>query len=43
MAQDFRRACLMGHPVAHSRSPMIHNHWLKELGIPIGKYGHIIR
>jgi shikimate dehydrogenase len=34
MAQDFRRACLMGHPVAHSRSPMIHNHWLKELGIP---------
>lgn len=23
----------MGHPVAHSRSPMIHNHWLKALGI----------
>ena len=23
----------MGHPVAHSRSPMIHNYWLKELGI----------
>ncbi|HXM83319.1 MAG TPA: shikimate dehydrogenase [Burkholderiales bacterium] len=28
-----RRACLMGHPVAHSRSPMIHGYWLKTLGI----------
>ena len=27
------RACLMGHPVAHSRSPMIHGYWLKALGI----------
>lgn len=27
------RACLMGHPVAHSRSPMIHGYWLKELDI----------
>jgi shikimate dehydrogenase len=27
------RACLMGHPVAHSRSPMIHGYWLKQLGI----------
>ena len=24
----------MGHPVAHSRSPMIHGYWLKKLGIP---------
>jgi shikimate dehydrogenase len=24
----------MGHPIAHSRSPMIHNYWLKKLGIP---------
>lgn len=23
----------MGHPVAHSRSPMIHGYWLKQLGI----------
>jgi shikimate dehydrogenase len=23
----------MGHPVAHSRSPMIHGYWLKSLGI----------
>ncbi|HUQ73079.1 MAG TPA: shikimate dehydrogenase [Burkholderiales bacterium] len=29
-----RRACIMGHPVAHSRSPMIHGYWLKALGIP---------
>src|SRR5882762_8384818 len=32
-----RRACVMGHPVAHSRSPMIHGHWLKTLRIP-GSY-----
>ena len=31
-----RRACLMGHPVAHSRSPMIHGHWLATLGIAGG-------
>ena len=28
-----RRACVMGHPVAHSRSPMIHGYWLKTLRI----------
>ena len=33
MAPELRRACLMGHPVAHSRSPMIHNYWCKKLGI----------
>jgi shikimate dehydrogenase len=33
MSAALRRACVMGHPVAHSRSPMIHNHWLKTLGI----------
>ena len=27
------RACLIGHPVAHSRSPAIHGFWLKTLGI----------
>src|SRR2546422_11140310 len=31
-----RRACVMGHPVANSRSPMIHGYWLKTLGIPGG-------
>lgn len=32
-----RRACVIGHPVAHSRSPLIHSHWLAELGIA-GRY-----
>jgi shikimate dehydrogenase len=27
------RACVMGHPVAHSRSPMIHGYWLATTGI----------
>ena len=27
------RACVMGHPVAHSRSPMLHGYWLRTLGI----------
>jgi len=33
MKAALRRACVMGHPVAHSRSPMIHGYWLKTLGI----------
>jgi shikimate dehydrogenase len=28
-----RRACIIGHPVAHSRSPLIHRYWLAEHGI----------
>jgi shikimate dehydrogenase len=27
------RACVIGHPVGHSRSPLLHNHWLKTLQI----------
>lgn len=27
------RACVMGYPVSQSRSPMIHGHWLAELGL----------
>lgn len=27
------RACIMGHPVAHSRSPMLHGYWLRTLGV----------
>jgi shikimate dehydrogenase len=30
-------ACIIGHPVAHSRSPLIHNYWLKQHGIA-GEY-----
>jgi shikimate dehydrogenase len=28
-----RAACIVGWPVAHSRSPLIHNYWLKRYGI----------
>jgi shikimate dehydrogenase len=28
-----RRACVVGWPVAHSRSPLIHGHWLVRYGI----------
>jgi len=28
-----RKACVMGHRVAYSRSPMIHNYWLRSLGL----------
>ena len=27
------KACVIGHRVAYSRSPMIHNHWLRSLGL----------
>ncbi|WP_299477561.1 shikimate dehydrogenase [uncultured Roseibium sp.] len=35
-----RKAAITGHPVAHSRSPLIHGYWLKELGID-GEYGRV--
>ena len=34
------RAFVCGHPVAHSRSPLIHGYWLRELGIA-GSYERI--
>jgi len=34
-----KRACIMGHPVAHSRSPMLHGYWLRTLAID-GTYEH---
>src|SRR5437660_11257130 len=33
MAQEFKAACVIGWPVEHSRSPLIHNHWIRELGL----------
>jgi len=30
---EIPRACVIGHPIAHSRSPQIHGHWLSTLGI----------
>lgn len=32
-AQTVPHAFVMGHPVAHSRSPMLHRYWLELLGI----------
>ena len=31
------RAFVIGHPIAHSRSPMLHGFWLQTLGVP-GRY-----
>src|SRR5712691_5617498 len=31
--KGFRAACVIGWPVEHSRSPLIHNYWIKELGL----------
>ncbi len=28
-----KKACVIGYPIAHSRSPLIHNYWLKTYGI----------
>ncbi len=28
-----KRACVIGWPIEHSRSPLIHNYWLKTYGI----------
>jgi shikimate dehydrogenase len=33
MSGTIPRACVMGHPVDHSRSPLLHGYWLKTLGV----------
>jgi shikimate dehydrogenase len=33
MSPPVPKACIIGHPVAHSRSPRIHGFWLKEHGL----------
>jgi shikimate dehydrogenase len=38
MANQFVMAGVMGWPVGHSRSPIIHNHWIKQYGLQ-GAYG----
>ena len=40
MAEPVRKAFVVGHPVAHSRSPLIHGHWLRQGGIS-GTYERI--
>ena len=32
------KVCVMGWPIAHSRSPLIHNFWIRQLGIPNAIY-----
>lgn len=34
------RAFVIGHPISHSRSPMLHGYWLQELGIE-GSYERV--
>jgi shikimate dehydrogenase len=35
-----KKACVIGWPIGHSRSPLIHNYWLSRYGIP-GVYERI--
>jgi shikimate dehydrogenase len=35
-----KRACVIGWPIEHSRSPLIHNHWLQLYGID-GRYERV--
>ena len=37
MTDPFRAACIIGWPVGHSRSPLIHNYWIRQHGIA-GEY-----
>ena len=37
MTASARAACVVGWPIGHSRSPLIHNYWLKTYGIA-GEY-----
>jgi shikimate dehydrogenase len=33
MNEDFRAACVIGWPAGHSRSPLIHNYWIRQHGL----------
>jgi shikimate dehydrogenase len=37
VAESFRAVCIIGWPAGHSRSPIIHNHWIRQYGIA-GEY-----
>ncbi len=37
MPEQFRAACIIGWPAGHSRSPLIHNYWIRQHGIA-GEY-----
>ncbi|MEO3997070.1 shikimate dehydrogenase [Mesorhizobium sp. CAU 1732] len=40
MAEAARKAFIIGHPISHSRSPMIHGHWLEKYDLA-GSYERI--
>jgi len=40
MAETSPKAFVVGHPITHSRSPLIHGHWLREYGLA-GSYERI--
>ncbi|MCR9055937.1 MAG: shikimate dehydrogenase [Roseibium album] len=40
MSAVVKKAAVTGHPVAHSRSPLIHGYWLEQHGI-LGEYARI--
>ncbi len=33
MGEDIRAACVIGWPVKHSKSPIIHGYWIERHGI----------
>ena len=37
VAEQFRAVCIIGWPAGHSRSPIIHNYWIRQHGIA-GEY-----
>ena len=37
MSDDFIKTGVIGHPIAHSKSPLIHNHWINTHGLS-GEY-----
>ncbi|WP_339830798.1 shikimate dehydrogenase [uncultured Parvibaculum sp.] len=36
--KDLKRVCVIGWPVAHSRSPLIHTYWIEKYAIPDAEY-----
>lgn len=40
MTRLVRKAAITGHPVSHSRSPLIHGYWLEKHGLE-GEYGRV--
>lgn len=41
MSARVRRAAITGHPVTHSRSPLVHRYWLRRHGIEDAEYDRV--